>query len=100
MQVQVEIGGAIRRVSEADPQWINQQINARRRDGVPVCVRVTVEDSGVHLTLPTPGCESGGGSRPATAEERPILELWRRHRLDRPGFTGGDLEAFLKQLTR
>ena len=100
MHVQVEIGGETRSLGEADEQWINDAINRRRRDGISVCVRVLIQDSDVDLALSTPGCPVSRGSRPATVEEQPILDLWRKRRLDQAGFTGGDVVAFLKQLTR
>ena len=100
MPIRVEIAGETRSASEADAQWINQQINRRRRDGLAVCVRVTIEDSAIHLTLSTRGCPVGDATRRANVEERPIIDLWRKHHLDQDDFTGGDVVAFLKQLNR
>ena len=97
--ITVRINGAERDMTDSvDAQWINQQINGRRRDGDVVCVRVTIDESGVNLVLATPTCESGvgGGGRPANREENALITLWDARGLRRPDFTGGDLVAFLK----
>jgi hypothetical protein len=98
MRIEVEIAGDKRRLSDVDSQWVHEQVGNRRRGGRAVCVRVYVTDSGIDLRLSTPSCPTAGGSRPASPEERPIIDLWRGHHLDEPDFTGGDVVAFLRQL--
>jgi len=100
MRIEVEITGERRRLSDADAQWIHEQVGNRRRDHRPVCVRVYVSDGGIDVMLSTPGCPVGGGSRQASPEERPIIDLWRERHLDQADFTGGDVIAFLRQLMR
>lgn len=98
-RVMVRIGTESRPLSDARPDWINQQLGRRQAEGRTVCVRVTIEGPEGRLTLSTPGCaSSGGGSRPPTALERDILELWSDRGLSEPDFTGGNLVAFLNQL--
>lgn len=95
----VHIGNEQRSIDAVDSQWVNQQINLRRASGETVCVRVRIQLPSVDLILSTPGCASSGASgRPASEEERPILELWNKRGLNQVNFTGGDVIAFLKQL--
>lgn len=93
-------GGETRSLAEAGESWINQQINRRRAEGQNVCVEVSISTSGLNLRLATPGCGSGGGGRPPTANERAVLDLWSKLGLLSGDFTGGNLVAFLKQLRR
>lgn len=91
-----KIGGVERRLEEVEDSWINQQINRRRASREAVCVMVRIDAATAKVTLATPACGGAGGGRPATAEERRIIDLWRRHRLDTHDFTGGKLIAFLR----
>lgn len=50
------------------------------------------------MHLATPGCAGNGGGRPPTANERVILELWRKHGLNEAGFAPGGVVTFLAQL--
>lgn len=76
----IKIGGNQRSLHEADPQWINQQINRRRREGQPVCVQVSISSGGANLRLATPTCAGtgGGGGRRPNRLESEILELWEK----------------------
>lgn len=86
---------------DVDESWINQQINRRRRDGERVCVQVEIEYSSINMRLATPDCaRSGGGGRQANSQERGIFDLWAKHHLNSPDFSGGNLVAFFKQLRR
>jgi hypothetical protein len=85
--------------SDIDEQWINQQINRRRADGERVCVRVTINEPALNVTLATPTCAGGGGGgRAPNAAEREVIELWASRGLNQADFTGGSVIAFLKQL--
>lgn len=94
----VKIGGVERRVEEIDESWINQQIHRRRAAGEVVCVMVRIDTATAKVTLATSACGGAGGGRPPNPEERRIIDLWRKHRLDANHFTGGNLIAFLRQL--
>jgi len=84
-----------------DEQWINEQINRRHQAGEMVCIRVTIHDGDLNMVLTTPGCGGGGaGGRMPTASEREIFDLWATRGLNAPGFSGGNLVAFLKQLRK
>lgn len=99
--IKVKIGESERDRSNADAQWINEQINRRRAEGKSVCVRVTIDSSPVNFMLSTPQCGSsgGGGGRPLNADETKILSYWEKLHLNTDGFTGGNLVAFLRQIS-
>lgn len=97
--VTIQIGANQRSLNNVDESWINQQINDRRSDGQPVCVRVTIRSSGLNMVLSTPNCvSSGGSSRLPNAQEKRIFDLWDLRGLNKDNFTGGNLIAFLKQI--
>lgn len=97
--IRVRIGESERELKDATPQWINEQINRRRADGVSFCARVIIDSNPVKLSLSTPGCSGGGGGRQPNTHEKVILELWEKLHLNTEGFTGGNLVAFLRQVS-
>lgn len=99
--IRIEIGGngSERTLEEASESWINQQINRRRRDGVPVCVRVYIKEGELDVVLATSDCRSmGGGTRRPKPAEAEIFRLWDSLGLKDPNFASGQLIAFLKRL--
>jgi len=98
--IKVKIGESERELNDATPQWINEQINRRRNDGVAVCVRVFINKDNLNIVLSTPTCEGGGGGRrPPNRQESEMLALWEKLHLNNQGFPGGNLIAFLKQIS-
>ena len=97
--VKIKIGSEERNREDADPSWINQQINRRRKDG-PVCVRVTINDGAINMVLLSGDCPRSGGGRQASPQEREIFDLWDKHRLNEADFPSGQLVAFIKQLPK
>ena len=98
----IEIGGETQDLCSFEEHWVNQQINRRRKDGLPVHVVVRIQTSGVDLRLSTPGAGGGGGGvyRPPNQRESEIIDLWNHQRLNSADFSGGNLIAFLKQVRR
>lgn len=97
----VKIGNVVRPLETADPQWINQQIAARRAAGESVCVVVQVNCPGADLILRTPTCgsrNSGGGGRAPNVLEKKIFDLWNERGLNDVRFASGAVVAFLRQL--
>lgn len=98
--IKVRIGESERELSDATPQWINEQIDRRRKDGVSVCVRVLINTGSMNLALSTPTCGGGGGGgRPPNPEEQQFLSLWEKLHLNTLDFSSGNLVAFLKQVS-
>lgn len=97
--VTIKIGESERALTDAEPSWINQQINRRREEGVSVCVRVTIKTQELNILLATASCAgSGGGGRAPNRDEHAVLELWQKRGMHQPDFNGGNLVAFLRQL--
>jgi hypothetical protein len=99
--VTIRIGNDSRPLEDADAQWITQQVNNRLREGLPVCVEVTIRTNGLNVRLATPACGSGGGGgRPPRPDEAEIIQLWSKLKLGSDDFSPGNLVAFTKQLSR
>jgi hypothetical protein len=99
--ITVYVGNDQRSLEDADEHWITQQVNRRRADELPVCVRIEIRVDGANLTLATPACQSfGGGGRPPNVLERRIFDLWEKLHLNMLNFSAGNVVAFLKQLSR
>ena len=99
--ISVRIGNDKRPLDDASPDWIVQQIERRRRDGIAACVVVSIRTTDLNMHLSTPECAgSAGGGRPPNARERAVLELWQKHGLNEAGFAPGHVVAFLVQLKR
>ena len=99
----ISIGNESRPLEQADPEWITQQINGRRKDGQPVCVRVSIHTTEINLSRSTPGCPSSGsgiGGRPPTSREREVIDLWAKHGLNEGDFSPGNVVAFVRQVLR
>ncbi|GAB3389697.1 hypothetical protein [Lysobacter fragariae] len=98
LNITVTIHTETRQLADASPDWIIQQINGRRREGLLVCVRVSIGTPDLHMALATPTCSSGSGGRPPTPRERAVLELWHKHGLDEHDYQAAHVVAFIKQL--
>lgn len=100
--ITIEIGDGVRTLSDPidiDENWVNQQINRRKDDRAPVCVRVTIHEGSVNMVLLTADCGNAGGrGRPPNAKEQSVFDLWDRVGMGKKDFHGGTLIAFLKQL--
>lgn len=102
--VTIKIGPNVRdfeNVDRIDESWINRQINGLRGDGHSVCIRVSLQEGPLNMSLTTPGCVgSGGGGRGPNREESMVFDLWDKHGLNRADFHGGNLIAFFKQVRK
>ena len=99
--ISIRIAEEERKIEDAEESWINRQINRRRAGGESVCVLVMIHVDSLHLVLKTPGCpQDGGGGRAPNPHENKVIELWDKRGLNAPAFTGGNLVAFLRQLTQ
>lgn len=98
--ITIQIGNDSRPLEDAEESWIARQVNKRQKDGLPVCVQITIKAPGFDMILTTPACGGGGGGggRHPNRDEAAILELWRKHKLNTESFSGGNVLAFVKQL--
>jgi len=97
----IRIGSAERRLEEADPQWIQEQLEARRREGANSCVRITIKVDGADVALETVNCQSRPGARrEPNALEISLFDLWEKLHLREETFSAGNLVAFVQQVRR
>lgn len=99
MGVRVIIGSSERDLKNIEPNWITEQVNIRRRDGAPVCVKILIDHNDINLALATFDCPSSlGVRRKLTGPEKEVIDLWKKLHLSENQFSAGNLIAFLKQL--
>lgn len=99
--VTVKIGSQEHSLRGADPHWIEQQINGRKRDGEPVTVVVKIDAGDVELCLVSPPPRSGrGGGKPHSKAANEIIALWIQCGMNNTDISAGNLISFLKQLPR
>jgi hypothetical protein len=94
----VSIAGDERSLQDASPDWITQQVERRRRDGLRVCVTVTIKTGELDMRLSTPECGGGGGGRAPTVREAQVFNFWTKLHLNQPGWSPGNVIAFLRQV--
>jgi len=97
--IKVRIGDVEISSQDVNEGWINQQLNRERGSHQPVCAQVTIDEPPVNMRLATPGCSATGVSRPLNDQEQRIAKLWEKRRLNDPDFAGGNLIAFLRQIS-
>ena len=99
--IEIQIGQIKRKENEIDELWINEQVNKRRADGVPICVRIIIKEGIMNFALASSQCQGGSPkSTPPTQQERAILDLWKQCGLDKDDFRGGNVFAFLKRVRK
>jgi len=98
IKIQIGHNDNERHLRDADVGWINQQISRRKKEGVPVCVRVTIHKDSVYIILSTPDCPKvARRQREARDQEKKIFGLWDKYGLNNQDFRAEQLIAFLKQ---
>jgi hypothetical protein len=100
--IEIQIAGSKKSIDEDYESWVNQQINNRRKDGQIVCVRVFIKEDHLNLILSSLECPPKGRpkSSPLTDQEKAIVDLWNKCKLNTSDFHGGNLIAFLEQVRR
>jgi hypothetical protein len=97
--IRVRIATTERHLEDCDGIWF-EQIDRRRQDGLPICIRVMIETGLLNMTLSTGGCPSSNvrGRQPNTAEAK-IFSLWERLGLNKDDFSARRLIEFLGQVS-
>jgi hypothetical protein len=96
---EVHIGDEKRDIDNAPQSWVMEQIPRRRRENDPVCVQVFIRNGPLNMRLITPDCQSGMGIRPPSEREQQIFDLWEKHRMNQPDFSGENLLRFLQEVS-
>ncbi|MFP3984340.1 MAG: hypothetical protein ACLFV2_11715 [Desulfurivibrionaceae bacterium] len=100
MSIRIQIGTSERDISDIESNWVNEQINRRKKDGVPICVRISIKQEDINISLATNDCpKGGGGGRPPNKREKEIFDLWDKLHLNQESFSIGNLIAFLKKIS-
>ena len=97
--ISVKIGHVEYDLRELSEDWLHSQISGRRRDGVPVVVRVNIKTPNIDMVLCTPDEGSSAPGRRPFPPERPVLDLWCSFGLDKQGFTSANVIGFLKRIS-
>lgn len=96
------IGDKSRRLSSSasvEEVWVRHHLRTDGPAAAPPGVHVRIAGPSVALNLSAgEGARGAGMSRSLHPAEAQVVELWRARGLDRPGFRGGQLVAFLHQL--
>jgi hypothetical protein len=60
-----------------DEGWIAQTVSGFRRDGKPVCIRVSIDNPEAKVGLTMGSCSGGVGGRPPNSAEARVIDAWR-----------------------
>lgn len=99
--IKIRIDNREENLEKISAQWINQQINRRRTDGLNPCVQIKIDEPGMKMSPSTPTCAKiPGGGRPPNDTERYVFDLWEKLGLNKDNFSSGNIIAFLQQLPK
>ena len=98
--IKIQIGSCERNIEEITKSWLIQQIEKRRQDGAPICIRVFIKKSNIDIVLSTYDCpKSKTTIRRATNIEKKIFNHWERLGLNKENFDWEMLLSFLNQVS-
>ena len=98
--ISVSINGTAR--DGIDEGWIATSVQALRREGIGVCVRVDIRTSDLNVSVGAGQCPPGRPNpRPPSPSERDLIHAWAQCRLDDdPDFAPGRLIQCLNRIER
>jgi hypothetical protein len=97
--IKVKVGNEERDASAVDESWLRNQIEGRRADGRPPCVRVAIKAGDIDVMLSTPGCDrSAPSARRPRREEQNIFDEWEACGMNDVNFSVTDLRNFLARV--
>ncbi len=77
--ITIKIGTAERRDGEINARWIQDQVNARKKEGEKICVLFQINCVDININLPSRDYpKSGGGGRKLKPKEKFILDEWNK----------------------
>jgi hypothetical protein len=94
----VKIGEAERELGTVTREWVLNQVDRRRAQGIAVCMRVSIRQGSINMVLSTPSCPTAPTQRKPNEQERKILDRWDRMGLSEEDPTGQDVIEFLNGL--
>ncbi len=97
--IEIDINGQKYSASEINKGFLNEQICRRQDDGLPVCIRIHIDQNGIDISLSCGECGGGGGGgRSPTSAEQEIFDLWNKLGCGGGEINPGKLIAFLNQV--
>jgi hypothetical protein len=98
--VKIEINEVRQDFSDINPSWINEQIRKRQDNGIPVCVKIYIQEGNVDLVLSCGDCgaQGGGGVRRPNPDEERVFALWEKFGCKEKPIIPGKITAFLNQI--
>jgi hypothetical protein len=99
--VTIDINGQRKSLAEKHESWVTEQINNRRKSGIPVTIRIEIGgDINLNFSADDQPCGGGGGSRNYSRTQQEVINLWCNSKLNSPPVAPGDLISFLKRLSK
>ena len=98
--IEIDINGQKYDFPDVNEGFINEQIRRRQKDGLPVCIRIHINQNGIDLSLSCGECGGGGagGVRKPTIAGQEIFNLWKKFGCGGGEINPGKLIAFLNQI--
>lgn len=99
--ITLQIGTAERRDGDIEKRWIQDQVNSRRKNGEPICVKFHIQSDGANIRLASGDCpQSSGGSRQLKKTEQAIVDEWFKKDFPNKDVKPGMLVSYLEFLKR
>jgi len=98
--IKVRIDSSDKRIEDVNENMLVEQIERRRKDGIPVNIQIIFKNEDVIVALVTPGHPARG--RPIVKpnpRQKKVLDFWRKCNLDKEDFRCNDLIFFLRRIT-
>lgn len=81
--------------------WLNGTINDLQKDGIPVCVQVSIQYGDINVGLSAGSCSSSScAGRPPNSRERELITSWNVMTIDEIPLNSGKIISFLNRVKR
>lgn len=99
--IRVCINETERKLNEIETNWIHNTIREIQNIGLPICVKILINQGDVNVILSVGDCQSlqGSGEAP-NSHEQDIFSLWDRMHVAELPINSGKIVAFLEQVKR
>lgn len=81
--------------------WLTGTIKELQKDGVPVCVRVSIQYGDINVGLSAGSCSSSScAGRPPNSREQELINSWNDMAVDEIPLKSGKIISFLNRVKR
>lgn len=78
--------------------WLNSTINDLQKDGIPLCVRVSIQYGDINVGLSAGSCSSSSSAvRPPNSRERELIKSWNEMAVDETPLNSGKIVSLLNR---